>query len=818
MELARQFKTCTGIDVSDVCIGENPELASQGKRGVAIEGRCIEVAPGLLDDRQLCLHELAHIGQQRGGSPGCDAVMTTAGEAEVQANWVPKAVDAGEQMQVSKVEGFDRLYDDGGSQDMSQTLTPELRKALLEANQSIGMTKKTLRLLGSALGVKAKLNDAFIDALWARQESIGGIKTRGILDEPTVIALKLHKQSGNSVKALAKKNKNVFLGKLTRRPPDGQDKAAFRAAATSAIAKTLGIDASELSYSPSIGFTVQAGFVERLYVWQALMGYDATGRLDQGKQFDQLVKGVKPKTPALAGGTTPTPSSTTTTPATPEVNTTAPPIQDASPAPTSPGEKSETRSDAVSSTQESIDAEVEQEGGNAGANQPAPDEKYDWRHTDIEVGADLNRERWSPRVLKAVAKALKVPAGAGDFELSEAIYEYHKSHGIPYDLMRSVLTRHTIMTLPLADALAISPKKVRKAYKSRSHPLRRLLVGLEEDARASVIDTLISGLNGDYPALEPTDIQVTEVRRKTTLEVTSSLIERVVQWQIMQDDKGVEATGVLDDVQLVMLGLDINIAEGNGLNTEGMQGYEVDPRLKALMEQETFFAHILNLEMDGQAHKHRLSDLRQGEKGVAVGLLQIAPEASVEELLRRMHSAAPSRFMDAFATETPMSFEEVLAALGFVGGDGPSLKVLMRNDHFDAFVELLNDPVFQAVQLDYLHELTAEQAENTAVTWLQEMMPEQVAEPELGTVVLVQVYLSQGGSATPSASTEYEVQFWLADQIVGLNVDSSVSEDAMAIAHELLTSLLTGKKANLEGYAAVIGDGSKFNGLLRFDS
>ena len=127
VEITRQFQTCTGIDVSDVCIGENPELALQGKRGVAIEGRCIEVAPGLLDDRQLCLHELTHIGQQRGGSPGCDVVMTTVEEAEVQANRVPKAVDAGEQMLVSMVKSFDRLYEEqsNGSRDHSATKNSE---------------------------------------------------------------------------------------------------------------------------------------------------------------------------------------------------------------------------------------------------------------------------------------------------------------------------------------------------------------------------------------------------------------------------------------------------------------------------------------------------------------------------------------------------------------------------------------------------------------------------------------------------------------------------------------------------------------------
>jgi len=61
VEIARQFQTCTRIDVSDVCIGENPALASQGKRGVAIEGRCIEVAPGSVSYTHLTLPTICSV-------------------------------------------------------------------------------------------------------------------------------------------------------------------------------------------------------------------------------------------------------------------------------------------------------------------------------------------------------------------------------------------------------------------------------------------------------------------------------------------------------------------------------------------------------------------------------------------------------------------------------------------------------------------------------------------------------------------------------------------------------------------------------------
>ena len=62
---AGQFKSSTGINVSDVTITENPKLEENGKRGIAIEGRYVEVASGCLEDTELVYHELVHIGQQR---------------------------------------------------------------------------------------------------------------------------------------------------------------------------------------------------------------------------------------------------------------------------------------------------------------------------------------------------------------------------------------------------------------------------------------------------------------------------------------------------------------------------------------------------------------------------------------------------------------------------------------------------------------------------------------------------------------------------------------------------------------------------------
>jgi hypothetical protein len=64
--ITARFEKCTDENVSDVLIAENPELEKQGKRGVAIEGHCVEVVPGCLNDIELCAHELTHIVQQRG--------------------------------------------------------------------------------------------------------------------------------------------------------------------------------------------------------------------------------------------------------------------------------------------------------------------------------------------------------------------------------------------------------------------------------------------------------------------------------------------------------------------------------------------------------------------------------------------------------------------------------------------------------------------------------------------------------------------------------------------------------------------------------
>lgn len=110
--LAARFQRCVQIDVSDVCVVENPELTRQGQRGVAIEGRCIELSPRLMGDQSLCLHELAHIGQQRGGSPNTEKSLSALEEIEREADSAAKAALEGKSFELSAVSGFKRLYSD----------------------------------------------------------------------------------------------------------------------------------------------------------------------------------------------------------------------------------------------------------------------------------------------------------------------------------------------------------------------------------------------------------------------------------------------------------------------------------------------------------------------------------------------------------------------------------------------------------------------------------------------------------------------------------------------------------------------------------
>jgi hypothetical protein len=108
--VATQFKSSTCEDVSAVQIAENPALAEQGKRGVARDGRCVEVAPGLLDDRALCFHELVHIVQQRGPAHPPKQASSTDPEAEAVSG--SRAILANQPFEITVQSSQKELFED----------------------------------------------------------------------------------------------------------------------------------------------------------------------------------------------------------------------------------------------------------------------------------------------------------------------------------------------------------------------------------------------------------------------------------------------------------------------------------------------------------------------------------------------------------------------------------------------------------------------------------------------------------------------------------------------------------------------------------
>lgn len=120
-DISSRFQKLTGEDVSSVGIAENPDLETQGKRGVAIDGECIEVAPGLLGDLNLCAHELTHIVQQRG--PLKQPSKSKKRSAEGEAKSAAKAVVADQKFPITVSSSESQLFeadDDADTQDNEQ--------------------------------------------------------------------------------------------------------------------------------------------------------------------------------------------------------------------------------------------------------------------------------------------------------------------------------------------------------------------------------------------------------------------------------------------------------------------------------------------------------------------------------------------------------------------------------------------------------------------------------------------------------------------------------------------------------------------------
>lgn len=97
-------------------------------RGVAIEGRCVAVAPGLLGDQNLCFHELAHIVQQRGGSPCSTNEQPQFSSVEDEANAAANAFIRKEKFSILLKTKSDKLFQNDDKKDANKDTEQFLKK------------------------------------------------------------------------------------------------------------------------------------------------------------------------------------------------------------------------------------------------------------------------------------------------------------------------------------------------------------------------------------------------------------------------------------------------------------------------------------------------------------------------------------------------------------------------------------------------------------------------------------------------------------------------------------------------------------------
>jgi len=78
--LVEQLKRSTGVDLSDVLLRTDPQLAEQGKAGAAEGGDSVRLAPDSSKDEQVIRHELGHLLQQRNAQGRGPAQLAKSGE------------------------------------------------------------------------------------------------------------------------------------------------------------------------------------------------------------------------------------------------------------------------------------------------------------------------------------------------------------------------------------------------------------------------------------------------------------------------------------------------------------------------------------------------------------------------------------------------------------------------------------------------------------------------------------------------------------------------------------------------------------------
>lgn len=212
--IAAQFEKYTGENVSDVIIAENPALEEQGKRGVAIDGRCVEVVPGCLKDVPLCAHELAHIVQQRNADS--EGNVDVEAEADKVAHSICTGT-SGVRLSIAGSSNQKRLYKELNDEpkteadnDKKEPKKPEFLSDLEFSEISDLQAKGDYNAIMKILAQKAKLPDEVVIQLVSKKDINGG-EAATTLGEKTVHWLNERYKFIQSENPTLKSDEVVFL-------------------------------------------------------------------------------------------------------------------------------------------------------------------------------------------------------------------------------------------------------------------------------------------------------------------------------------------------------------------------------------------------------------------------------------------------------------------------------------------------------------------------------------------------------------------------------------------------------------------------------
>ncbi|MDX9721013.1 MAG: DUF4157 domain-containing protein [Myxococcota bacterium] len=227
-----------GVDLSQVRLVEDEELAQQGKRGMAVDGRELHVAPQHRSDQALLWHEIVHLVQQRkaqgsaskeaegaGGtsvsegeelpaplagveakSPPAARVSSetaeedaTVPEPEAEAVAGAKKLLAGEVFEV-RAHGTGTLYEEPKPELSTQGAEPdqlegdeepvsEVDPGMLEAAQKHVLQTTAMTWVSKIIGAPSSaVDEDFVKATLAWQLA-NGVEASGVLEHETLLAM-----------------------------------------------------------------------------------------------------------------------------------------------------------------------------------------------------------------------------------------------------------------------------------------------------------------------------------------------------------------------------------------------------------------------------------------------------------------------------------------------------------------------------------------------------------------------------------------------------------------------------------------------------